>query len=77
MFTTCATRNPALILASGVMGTLVAAQRSASGGIQAPILTHVTWSALMLRYLAGPERVIRWPLRLQFLNLGIANDSEQ
>jgi hypothetical protein len=51
MLTTCATRNPALILASGVMGTLFAAQRSASGGLQAPILTHVTWSALMLRYL--------------------------
>src|SRR6185295_3752849 len=48
---TAATRNPALVLASAVMGTLFAAQRRASGGGQAPILTHVTWSALMLRYL--------------------------
>jgi hypothetical protein len=48
---TSATRNPALVLASGVMGTLFAAQRHSSGGIVAPILTHVTWSTLMLRYL--------------------------
>jgi uncharacterized protein len=51
MLTTSATRNPALVLASGVMGTLLALQRRASGRIGAPILTHVTWSALMLRYL--------------------------
>lgn len=48
---TVTTRNPALVLASGVMGTLFAAQRRASGGIQAPVLTHLTWSSLMLRYL--------------------------
>jgi membrane protease YdiL (CAAX protease family) len=48
---TAATRNPALVLASAAMGTLFAAQRRASGGVQAPILTHLTWSALMLRYL--------------------------
>ncbi len=48
---TVATRNPALVLAASVMGTLFAAQRRASGGIQAPVLTHLTWSALMLRYL--------------------------
>ncbi len=51
MLATTATRNPALVLASGVMGVLFALQRRASGGIQAPILTHLTWSALMLRYL--------------------------
>lgn len=51
MLTTSATRNPALALASGVMGLLFAVQRRASGGIQAPILTHVTWSVLMVRYL--------------------------
>jgi uncharacterized protein len=51
MLTTSATRNPALVLASGAMGALLALQRSTSGGIQAPILTHVAWSALMLRYL--------------------------
>ena len=48
---TTATRNPALVLASAAMGTLFALQRRASGGIQAPILTHLTWSTLMLRFL--------------------------
>jgi membrane protease YdiL (CAAX protease family) len=46
-----ATRNPALVLAAGVMGTLFGLQRRASGGIQAPLLTHATWATLMLRYL--------------------------
>ncbi|MEW2499550.1 MULTISPECIES: CPBP family intramembrane glutamic endopeptidase [unclassified Amycolatopsis] len=45
---TVATRNPALVLASIVMGTLFGLQRRATGGIQAPLLTHVVWSALML-----------------------------
>lgn len=48
---TVATRNPALVLAAGVMGTLFTLQRRASGGIQASTLTHLTWSVLMLRYL--------------------------
>jgi membrane protease YdiL (CAAX protease family) len=48
---TVTTRNPALVLAASVMGALFAAQRRASGGIQAPVLTHLTWSTLMLRYL--------------------------
>ena len=48
---TAATRNPALLLASLVMGTLFGMQRRITGGIQAPVLTHVTWSALMLRFL--------------------------
>ena len=48
---TAATRNPALVLAAGVMGTLFGLQRRASGGIQAPMLTHLTWSSLMVRYL--------------------------
>jgi membrane protease YdiL (CAAX protease family) len=51
MLTTCATRNPALVVAAGVMGTVFATQRRSSGGLLAPILTHVTWSALVLRYL--------------------------
>jgi hypothetical protein len=46
-----AIRNPALVLASGFMGALFARQRRASGGIQVSILTHLTWSTLMLRYL--------------------------
>ena len=48
---TSTTRNPALVLAAGVMGTLFALQRRASQGLQAPVLTHLTWSALMVRYL--------------------------
>jgi uncharacterized protein YbjT (DUF2867 family)/membrane protease YdiL (CAAX protease family) len=46
-----ATRNPALVLASTVMGALFAGQRRATGGVLAPILTHLTWSTLMLRFL--------------------------
>ena len=48
---TASTRNPALVLAAGVMGTVFSLQRRASGGLQAPVLTHLTWSALMVRYL--------------------------
>lgn len=48
---TTTTRNPALVLAATVMGTLFGLQRRASGGVQAPALTHLTWSTLMLRYL--------------------------
>lgn len=48
---TIATRNPALVLAAGVMGALFGLQRRSSGGIQAPVLTHLTWSTLMLRFL--------------------------
>ena len=51
MLATTATRNPALVLASGVMGALFGLQRRASGGLQAPILTHLTWSTLMLHFL--------------------------
>jgi membrane protease YdiL (CAAX protease family) len=49
--TTLATRNPALVLASAAMGTLFGLQRRATGGIQAPILTHLTWSTLMVHFL--------------------------
>jgi membrane protease YdiL (CAAX protease family) len=42
------TRNPALVLAAAVMGTLFGLQRQASGGLQAPALTHLTWSTLMV-----------------------------
>ncbi|WP_069167431.1 CPBP family intramembrane glutamic endopeptidase [Nocardia altamirensis] len=48
---TAATRNPALVLASIFMGALFGLQRRATGGIRAPLLTHMTWSALMLRYM--------------------------
>ncbi|MHA4926801.1 hypothetical protein, partial [Enterococcus faecium] len=60
---TLPTRNPALVLAAGVMGTLFAFQRRASGGIQAPLLTHITWSTLMFRFLpplfTGPKAKAR------------------
>ena len=48
---TAATRNPMLVLASAIMGTLFGVQRRATGGIQAPLITHLVWSALMLRFL--------------------------
>jgi hypothetical protein len=48
---TCATRNPALVLASIVMGALFAVQRRAGGGVLPPTVTHLVWSVLMLRYL--------------------------
>ncbi len=48
---TVATRNPALVLASLPMGLLFGVQRRITGGIQAPVLTHVVWSTLMLRFL--------------------------
>ena len=42
-----------------VMGTLFGLQRRASGGLQAPLLTHLTWSTLMLRYLPPLFRTSR------------------
>jgi membrane protease YdiL (CAAX protease family) len=48
---TTATRNPMLVAASAAMGALFALQRRASGGIQAPMITHLVWSGLMLRFL--------------------------
>lgn len=49
--TSLATGNASLGLAASLMGTLFGLQRRATGGIQAPVLTHVTWSALMLHFL--------------------------
>jgi uncharacterized protein YbjT (DUF2867 family)/membrane protease YdiL (CAAX protease family) len=51
MLATVPTRNPALVLAAGAMGGLWALQRRASSGLQAPVLTHLTWSTLMVKYL--------------------------
>ncbi|WP_344310021.1 type II CAAX endopeptidase family protein [Fodinicola feengrottensis] len=48
---TTATGNPALVLASIPMGALFALQRRGTGGIQAPLITHLTWSTLMLTFL--------------------------
>lgn len=69
MLATSATRNPALMLASVVMGALFGLQRRASGGIQAPMLTHLTWSTLMLRYLP--------PLFQQVLDTAAQQDAVQ
>jgi membrane protease YdiL (CAAX protease family) len=53
---TASTRNPAMVIAGGVMGTLFALQRRAYGGIRAPIVTHIAWSALMIRCLRRRPR---------------------
>jgi membrane protease YdiL (CAAX protease family) len=45
---TFATGNPMLVFAALTLGLVLALQRRASGGILAPIITHVTWSTLML-----------------------------
>jgi membrane protease YdiL (CAAX protease family) len=45
---TLATGNVMLGFAAIVVGTVVGLQRRASGGILAPILTHITWSVVML-----------------------------
>ena len=48
---TLTTRNPSLVIAAVVMGGLFGMQRRATGGLQAPLATHLTWSTLMVRYL--------------------------
>ena len=58
---TAATRNPALTLAGAAMGTLLARQRRATGGVEAPALTHLTWSLLMVRFLPALFRGNRRP----------------
>ncbi len=45
---TLATGNVMLGFAAIVLGVIVGLQRRASGGILAPILTHLTWSVCML-----------------------------
>ena len=45
---TVAGGNPVLVFAAAVLGTVVALERRASGGILAPILTHIAWSLSML-----------------------------
>jgi hypothetical protein len=45
---TVATGNPMLVFAALVMGALFGLQRRASGGILASMLTHLTWSTIML-----------------------------
>ncbi|GAB2585338.1 CAAX protease family protein [Paractinoplanes abujensis] len=45
---TVATGNLMLVFAAALLGFVLGLQRRASGGILAPILTHVTWSTTML-----------------------------
>jgi membrane protease YdiL (CAAX protease family) len=45
---TVAGGNPVLVFAAALLGTVVGLERRASGGILAPILTHITWSISML-----------------------------
>ncbi|MEO8888682.1 MAG: type II CAAX endopeptidase family protein [Jatrophihabitantaceae bacterium] len=45
---TLATGNPMLAFAAATLGVVLGWQRRATGGVLAPILTHVTWSTVML-----------------------------
>jgi hypothetical protein len=45
---TIATGNPMLVFAAVTLGTVLGLQRRASGGILAPVITHVVWSTTML-----------------------------
>ena len=45
---TVAGGNPVLVFAAAVLGAVTGLQRQASGGVLAPILTHLTWSLTML-----------------------------
>jgi membrane protease YdiL (CAAX protease family) len=49
--TTAATRNPALTMAGTATSVLFGLHRRASGGVLAPVISHLTWSLLMLHYL--------------------------
>ncbi len=45
---TVATSNPMLVFAALTLGLVFGLQRRASGGILAPMITHVTWSMIMV-----------------------------
>lgn len=46
--TTVTTGNVMLVFSAAVLGVLVGLQRRVSGGVLAPVLTHITWSMGML-----------------------------
>lgn len=48
VLTTLATLNVMLIFSAAVLGVLVGLQRRVSGGVMAPMITHVVWSLGML-----------------------------
>lgn len=45
---TVATGNLMLVFAATLLGLVLGLQRRASGGVLAPVLTHITWSTTML-----------------------------
>ena len=45
---TLATGNAMLAFAAMLLGAVVGLERRATGGIQAPVLTHVVWSLILL-----------------------------
>jgi uncharacterized protein YbjT (DUF2867 family)/membrane protease YdiL (CAAX protease family) len=45
---TAATGNPALVVGGAITGAVFGRERARSGGVTAPALAHLTWSALML-----------------------------
>jgi membrane protease YdiL (CAAX protease family) len=45
---TVATANYMLVFSALLLGVVLGLERRATGGVLAPILTHVTWSAIML-----------------------------
>jgi membrane protease YdiL (CAAX protease family) len=45
---TIATLNPMLVFSAVLLGLILGFQRRATGGVLAPILTHITWSMIML-----------------------------
>lgn len=48
---TVATLNAALVVAALALGAVLAFERRMSGGVLAPVLTHLTWSALVILFL--------------------------
>jgi membrane protease YdiL (CAAX protease family) len=59
--TTAVTRNPALTIAGAATSVLFGLHRRASGGVLAPVITHLTWSLLMLHYLPPLFQMPRQP----------------
>ncbi|TWE10218.1 hypothetical protein BKA23_2571 [Rudaeicoccus suwonensis] len=45
---TCATGNPMLVFAAGLLGVVTGLDRHVTGGVQGPVIIHLTWSAGML-----------------------------
>jgi membrane protease YdiL (CAAX protease family) len=48
---TASTGNPALAIGGAITGVIFGRERARSGGVAAPAIAHVTWSALMLTIL--------------------------